>query len=843
MITNDRAPPPPSATTDPGPGLRHCPDCGAAAGEERCPACGLTVGGPRAAYFWTLDDQAKHLSQLRDQALQQLRRAGDEGWPAPAVPPPPPPRMPVTPASGLPAAGAWRRKWTVRDLLLSLGVLSLIVAVVSFAVVSWDDLTTTGRVLLVVGVTAVVGSCAFALHRRGLTATAEAVTVVWAALLVADVAAGRVLLLPDAPPLNVWAAGMAGVAVALFGFTKICASRSAPPLSLAAAVVPLPLLALEQGSQILAAAAGVAGFAAAAGASDWLLQRSGKLGTSVSLGVQHATWSFASVAALLGLAWNTSLGVVVVLLITAFLVLSAVWASNEKPRFPARLWMAKAAGLVIAAPMVLTERSADGMWILLAAAVGAAAVLAVATRSAHTGQLGGVVLAGFVQLVIWVPMGFLALWSLGRLGEMAADPWTGSASQRLELTDFQDAGDRFTAVAILATLMISAWDVLREKREWWRIVGSSIALGALVIAVVVLGAPVWAAVVLFMSLGVAVLLATRNSELFGGDAAAMFLIGLGFTVSMASSTLTISALAAAAPIFWLFSYRSRPDSIGPLWLVAAAMASTSGLVWAITAERQWEGEFIGLSVLVAGAVLMLPLPVFSFFFTDLESGVLGYLRRRSIQLAHEISGFIIAAAALIAVLALGGSSVATAGLLIAAAVCVVQAVRPQRMWLAVAATAFVAAAVEVQLGASDIGLVEAFVAPVAVVAAVFGYFVYRQDNEVNSWIAWGPVTAIALGPSLVVALGMDPGPRPLWLPVVGLAVVALGLLRRLQAPVLLGSAVVAAIGIDFLITLAAELPRWIPFGAVGVLLIGIGAKFDQSRERAKNLVLEIGQLQ
>ncbi len=86
-------------------------------------------------------------------------------------------------------------------------------------------------------------------------------------------------------------------------------------------------------------------------------------------------------------------------------------------------------------------------------------------------------------------------------------------------------------------------------------------------------------------------------------------------------------------------------------------------------------------------------------------------------------------------------------------------------------------------------------------------------------------------PSLLRAVTDSGDLRPLLLAVVAAAVLAAGVARRLQAPLVLGAAVLA---IDALVQLAPYLaaaydavPRWVTIGVLGLALLGAGATYEQ----------------
>jgi hypothetical protein len=86
-------------------------------------------------------------------------------------------------------------------------------------------------------------------------------------------------------------------------------------------------------------------------------------------------------------------------------------------------------------------------------------------------------------------------------------------------------------------------------------------------------------------------------------------------------------------------------------------------------------------------------------------------------------------------------------------------------------------------------------------------------------------------PSLLRAVTDSGNARPLLLAVVATGVVAVGAVRRLQAPLLLGAVVLA---VDALVQLAPYLveayqvvPRWVTIGSLGLLLLVAGATYER----------------
>jgi hypothetical protein len=145
--------------------------------------------------------------------------------------------------------------------------------------------------------------------------------------------------------------------------------------------------------------------------------------------------------------------------------------------------------------------------------------------------------------------------------------------------------------------------------------------------------------------------------------------------------------------------------------------------------------------------------------------------------------------------------------------------------------ALLAASTWVRLALSDVDAPEPYTAPAGIALLVVGYLRRRRDPSYRSWPAYAPGLALVLVPSLLRAVD-DPGLwRPLLLGLTALAVLVVGVMRRLQAPLVIGGTVLA---VDALVQLSPYLadlydavPRWTWIGASGLLLLVLGATYER----------------
>jgi len=142
--------------------------------------------------------------------------------------------------------------------------------------------------------------------------------------------------------------------------------------------------------------------------------------------------------------------------------------------------------------------------------------------------------------------------------------------------------------------------------------------------------------------------------------------------------------------------------------------------------------------------------------------------------------------------------------------------------LIVANTAFVLASGETTI--------EWFTVPPAIVMIAIGVLAWRDQP---SWIYLGPGLLIGLVPSALIADGNDNWVRVTFVVAAALVVIVLGTQLGLQAPFVIGAAVLAKIGIWQFLEVAPLIPRWITLGAAGAVLLAVGATYERRLTQAK----------
>ena len=212
--------------------------------------------------------------------------------------------------------------------------------------------------------------------------------------------------------------------------------------------------------------------------------------------------------------------------------------------------------------------------------------------------------------------------------------------------------------------------------------------------------------------------------------------------------------------------------------------------------------------------------------------------RRRTSLAVELAGYALAAAALL----MTGSHPDAFSLVLAlaGAAALGIALRADRRRAAVlVGTALLIAFTWVRLSLAGVHAPEPYTATVSAVVLLLGDLRRRRDPQTGSWAAYGVGLAVTLLPSLAAAWSDDQWLRPLLLGLAALAVTLLGAHYRLQAPLLIGGAVLAADALHELAPTVAQalglLPRWVPLAVVGLLLLFLGATYEHRLRDARRL--------
>ncbi|MFF4611794.1 SCO7613 C-terminal domain-containing membrane protein [Streptomyces albidoflavus] len=751
--------------------------------------------------------------------------------PAPAVPP--------GSATGGPGA---------QHVLLILGGLLLAVAAIAFTLFSWGELGIAGRSVVLAGVTAGALGAPVLLLRRGLGATAESVGAVALLLTVLDAYALHAAVLPEADGAG-YAAFASGVLAA--GWTAYGVGVGRLRLPLPAAVVagqfPLVLGAWAAGGSAL-----VIGWALLVTAAGSVVVAARGPG----LAVRATAWSGAGVTwaggLLIGLGESVSASGPldaaapgVLLLGAAAVALRAVWRAPQEMAVTGGV-VAGLAAVAGVGGVLRTEVPwswAVVVYLVCGAALAPVARIAVVPRPVRGGVLGAA--AGVTGVAVLAVLPSAAATLLGPAAVLTG-LWAGAPDGTRELA--AGAGAWPDALSVPVVLLVAAVllgavyaSLVQEGREpagWTGAAGAgAVGLVSAAVPVLLVSADVaYAAALVVDLLLVAGLLAAavavrRVPAAAGGTAlwCAVAVAAHAGLLALAVEPATYAVFGLLLVLFAASAARSEEAVARSLTLVlsvvcALVVASAAGASLELGAPRT-----AVLVLVVPAAVVVLGLWVRTpAVVVPLEAGA-GFAALVALGLAVTDGAYLSLVLALCGVLAAA------------------TAVRPERRpGAGYLAAGLFATATWVRLVSAGVTHPEAYTLPVSVIACAVGLLRRRTDPEASSWTAYGPGLGVTLGPSLL-ALWSDPHwQRPLLLGAAALAVTVTGAVRRLQAPLLLGGGTLALVALHELAPHVAQvfdaLPRWSVPALAGLLLLALGATYEQRLRDARRLREHLGRM-
>ncbi|MFF6917381.1 SCO7613 C-terminal domain-containing membrane protein [Streptomyces sp. NPDC012466] len=712
---------------------------------------------------------------------------------------------------------------SVQNALLVLGGVLLTLAAAVFTLVSWGHMGIAGRALVLGAVTLAALAAPVALLKRGLRSTAEAVAGLGLALTVLDAYALHAAALSGTDGTGYAAAASAVLAAAwaAYGLLPATAALRLPlPCALAAAQLPLLLGALAAGASayvitsallvtagldavaVVRSPAGAVRITAVVGAygmggwgvlgAGWLSLTAGGPGAASRAGaLLLLAGAIALAAALRGPGTRHALG----LAITAGLLVVAALGGAARPGVPSE-WVVPAhlavgIGLLAA---VRRERLPDAVRRGFAWASGAVQTLA----------------------VLWAlpVVAVVLLGPAGRLGRV----WSGAPADARAAVTMEVPWPSGATVAPLVLVAIAAVLALVVRTEPWRgraLLGSLGLLWATALTLpAVFEVPYPAGTLVPGVLTAAALYACRITASAATRVTALVLslvTAADLTLlSLASRSATLIALSV---LTLMFAAASRRTGVAP-FTAPAALVYGAGLASASGAAADWPPARIALLVLVvpAAAALLAPRLGASRATVPVEA-VGAALGLFAVALAVTDPPMLALVLALCGVIAAG------------------TALRAERRPVGYAATALFVLAAWVRLAVWDVGTPEAYTLPVTVPALLVGALRRRRDPQTSSWTAYGPGLAATLLPSLVAAWADPHWTRPLLLGVAALLVTLLGARHHLQAPLALGGSVLALVTLHelapYVVQVTGALPRWAPPALAGLLLLALGATYEQ----------------
>ena len=148
----------------------------------------------------------------------------------------------------------------------------------------------------------------------------------------------------------------------------------------------------------------------------------------------------------------------------------------------------------------------------------------------------------------------------------------------------------------------------------------------------------------------------------------------------------------------------------------------------------------------------------------------------------------------------------------------------------------------VWLANAGVTVVEAYTLSAAAFALGAGTLAWKVGRA-RSWLNLGPALVLALAPTLLLAIVRNDDGRAIAVGIAALSILLLGAWQRLQAPLVLGTLTLLALGADKLGPQAVRLPRWTMLAIAGALLLWVGTTFERRRDdvqRAARRLVELG---
>ncbi|WP_433570864.1 SCO7613 C-terminal domain-containing membrane protein [Streptomyces sp. CA-251247] len=365
--------------------------------------------------------------------------------------------------------------------------------------------------------------------------------------------------------------------------------------------------------------------------------------------------------------------------------------------------------------------------------------------------------------------------------------------------------------------------------------GGALALGwaALVVAPPAFGLGYGLAVAVHLAVTLGMLaIAARRSPTTAAIALACGLAGAAGVTALALATrpATFTVLGTLVAALTVAAVVARTGAAIRSVLACAAAVFTTALLGALAGAAELPPHQAALLILVVPAAVAL---------------LAARLGTHPVTLPLECTG---AAAGVLAIALAAGDRPALALVLaLCGVIAAGTALRPERRIAAGAtATVLFVLATWVRLAASGVSTPEAYTLPVTIPALAIGVLRRRRDPEASSWPAYGPGLAVTLLPSLVAAWGDQHWLRPLLLGAVALAITLAGARLRLQALLVLGGAVLALDALHelapYVVQVVGALPRWLPPALAGLLLLAVGATYEQRLRDARRLRESLGRM-
>jgi hypothetical protein len=808
-----------------------CPDCRAPLDPAAtCTRCGLRLVGPPAVALWERMQQA-------DRLIEQLR-AAPAGTTAPTPPPMAPPVAPQPPQSGTRSRTGALPGISIPVVLLALGGLCLLVAAIVFVAVAWSSLGLAAKTTIMLVVTGLFASGAVVVTRRDLRFAAETLWLLVAGMVAVDLGAaygadmfglGR---LSDRDAVGLVGAALLGLSIGVGAWATATPLRRLHGLVGVAALGTLLFVGAEawlnEDHQALAVAVSVPLLLALA----WAVDRSidGHLRSTAVVLVAASLVSWLELISL-GLDrmattrsdqdwWSDLAGWP--LLVAAGLA-AGVTVVRRVPDWARTL---AAGGAIVALVLFAVGPSSGPTSDLLTWAVATALLAGMSAAAPLTwARPAGVMTA--LGLLVWT--GLTLVRPLQVISLLPTTAPTGTQQLGLHLPRVLDGPASWTAIVGAVVVGVAAAGLVRHLpsagarevagRAVIALGPGAVALGAtsalletrptLLVAVIA-----WSATVALAG-AMAVTTRKHDTALIASLAFVTYLVAVDLRLAVPSHLLAGLVASVAALVLATAYARTRPELLSGTVLPVLAAPT---VVLAGFAATQWpylaggRGNAAGLCLAgVAAAALV----VARWAGRDAPSRIT--IEVTALLIGLGAVAFPDDATVVAMVLTVLGSAVAVASVL--------GRDRDEAAWIGIALLG-VATVIRV---VEDVRAPEVYTLPAAALLLAAGWWRLGTDREVDTAHVLSSGLALALVPSLLLALDEPVSLRGALVAAGGLVALAVGVARHWAAPFVAGALTSAVLAVRHLGPVIEGLPRWISLGSVGLVLLVVGVTWEQRR--------------
>jgi hypothetical protein len=763
--------------------------------------------------------------------------------------PPPPTYAPAVVSPGAPTPRPETRWQSLRAGLLALGATLLVIAGIVFVTLAWPRLDQTGRAAVLVGVTAIALVLTFAL-RRPLPATSEAFAALFVGFALIDWYAVRQAGLGAGLEVDAWwAIGtgvVAGVAFVLGVAAGLQTTRVASAVLVQAcgvlvvvvtASTPLPV-SLELTTMVSLIALG----ALTADRARWLPAGLVLVVGAILLEAVAAAFAFATTVAELDYPLTASVMAIAVLSLPMLVV--RVLSPRATGPFGHLLVAGITLCLLGAVVTAATGVRADE-WMLVWSALAGTVVLLLALRSPRTIRTGAMFAALAYLAVPAMSAVMAALEAFAMPLVWFASPWRAQPFDHVTMfvtaegeveprAEALAGGMGWPAVTVLAVLalgivglaVMARGDASRRLLPIGTAAPATIAMAAaaVILAVNVADVTLAVAVGTHVALSVA-LLALGVISMRRDDAPLRSFVPFGFAAvsavpalgwAAADRWLTVAGVGAIAVAVLAAGLGSTKPPLRAALIAVGAASAFADVFFAPLAARVDAGVTGFAATIVGGLALLVGVHL---------------VRERLVAVALRV----VAAGDVVIAVTLAFSDLrwGAAALTVTVPVFLIAGWDERfELFRGVAALAALGA-VWSWLMVYDVTTVEAYTLPATAVALVAGWRMARSQQKAVSWFSLGPGLVVGLIPSLIVAVPDRGGWRPVLLFIVASGVVLFGSLRRLQAPIVLGSLTATVLAVDLLWPVMARVERWVLLAIAGALFLWLGATIERRLEQVR----------